>query len=120
MAETQIELKFIYERGMKFCATDEQHHYVTAMTLIRDWATHMIVSTAMISRWADVGAVKELFIDMQDEMRAVARQLRVRHRGRRARVDLRHSGRVHRQASRSHPPLPQLASERLRSDTRGV
>jgi hypothetical protein len=35
----------------------------------------MIVSTAMISRWADVGAVKEIFIDMQDEMRAVARQL---------------------------------------------
>jgi hypothetical protein len=27
-AEVQIELKFIYERGMKFCATDEQHHYV--------------------------------------------------------------------------------------------
>jgi hypothetical protein len=35
----------------------------------------MIVSTAMISRWADMGAVKEVFIDMQDEMRAVARQL---------------------------------------------
>jgi hypothetical protein len=29
----------------------------------------------MISRWADMGAVKEIFIDMQDEMRAVARQL---------------------------------------------
>jgi hypothetical protein len=29
----------------------------------------------MISRWADVGAIKEVFIDMQDEMRAVARQL---------------------------------------------
>jgi hypothetical protein len=28
MAETQTELKFIYERGNKFCATDEQHHYV--------------------------------------------------------------------------------------------
>jgi hypothetical protein len=29
----------------------------------------------MISRWADMGAIKEVFIDMQDEMRAVARQL---------------------------------------------
>jgi hypothetical protein len=25
---TTIELKFIYERGMKFCATSDQHDYI--------------------------------------------------------------------------------------------